>query len=94
MHVPNPLFSLHREHGSPPAASRQQQRTNVGGGTMKIKSRVRSGGINLSNHNQTGRIKIKSGIKAGGSVLPNHNQTGRIRIKSGVKAGALNHNQN
>jgi hypothetical protein len=40
---------------------------------MKIKSRVRSGGFNLSNHNQTRRIRIKSGIKAG-LAGANHNQ--------------------
>jgi hypothetical protein len=39
---------------------------------MKIKSRVRSGGIAL-NHNQTSRIRIKSGIKAG-LAGANHNQ--------------------
>jgi hypothetical protein len=39
---------------------------------MKIKSKVKAGGFNGQNHNQS-RIRIKSGVKAGlGGV--NHNQ--------------------
>jgi hypothetical protein len=44
---------------------------------MKIKTKIRAGGVSL-NHNQTlvrvRRIKIRSGIRAGGENL-NHNQT-------------------
>jgi hypothetical protein len=35
---------------------------------MKIKTKVKSGGIPGYNHNQT-RLRIKSGVKAGGGAV-------------------------
>jgi hypothetical protein len=75
---------------------------------MQVKTRVKAGGINLGNHNETlvrakGQPKgltVKTHVKAGASL--NHNETlvrakGQptgLKVKTRVKAGgAINHNE-
>ena len=41
---------------------------------MKVKTNVKAGGINLSNHNQTVKgLRVKSTVRAG-KIAFNHNQ--------------------
>jgi hypothetical protein len=43
---------------------------------LRVKSKVRAGGINLANHNQAVKgLRVKSSVKAGGINLSNHSQT-------------------
>jgi len=57
--------------------------------SMKIKTNVKAGGINLQ-HNQTvaRALKVKTNVKSGEMTLQ-HNQTMTrgLKVKSGVKAG-------
>ena len=42
---------------------------------MKVKSNVKAGGLNTTNHNQTVKgLRVKSRVKAGGLNSQNHNQ--------------------
>ena len=58
---------------------------------MKIKTKVKAGGINTLNHNQTavGGLKVKSNVKATGLDSQNHNQAvaSGLKVRCGVKAG-------
>ncbi len=64
--------------------------------SMKIKTNVKAGGIDL-NHNQTitRRLKVKTNVKAGSKpdepLWKNHNQTIAcgIKVKTNVKAGRI-----
>lgn len=63
---------------------------------MKIKTSVKSGGINLNHQQAVAGLKVRSAVKAGGPPLViQHNQTASLRVRSNVKAGGpiLNHNQ-
>jgi len=46
---------------------------------MKIRTKVKAGGVRLSNHNQSlvrsAGLKVKTHVKAGGVRLGNHNQS-------------------
>ena len=56
---------------------------------MKIKTKIKAGGIHL-NHNQSIRsLKIRTGTRSGGFGT-NHNQTWskRLKVRTGLKAGA------
>ena len=49
---------------------------------MKVKSNVKAGGLNTTNHNQTVKgLRVKSRVKAGGLNTYNHNQTTARRAR-------------
>jgi len=54
---------------------------------MKIKTNVKSGGLNTQNHNQTA-LRVKTHVKPGAiGLIKNHNQTVGLKVKTGIKAG-------
>jgi hypothetical protein len=69
--------------------------SNEGAGTMKTKTNLKAGGVNL-NHNETlrGGLRLKTHVKAGG-VNMQHNETLarglklRTALKAGRKAGGF-----
>jgi hypothetical protein len=52
----------------------QNSAAERGDGPMKIKSKVKAGGLAAFNHSQTRAIRVKSGVKVGGLSAFNHNQ--------------------
>src|SRR5262249_10035660 len=79
-----------KRRSSPQSTSNSQKK---GKKSMKIKTNVKAGGINMQ-HNQTvvRALKVKSGVKAGEGPIKNHNQTVAkcLEVKTDVKAGGAN----
>jgi hypothetical protein len=79
---------------SPLSATNSHKKGNK---SMKIKTNVKAGGINMQ-HNQTmaRSLKVKTNVKAG-RIIGNHDQTVArgLKVKTGVKAGGIQmqHNQ-
>jgi hypothetical protein len=59
--------------------------------TLKLRTALKAGGVNLGNHNEA--LQVRTALKAGG-VQPNHNEA--LQVRTTLKAGGLsatNHNE-
>jgi hypothetical protein len=67
---------------------------------MRVKSKVKAGGMGVQHNQSVKGLRVKSKVKAGGAnggLSTNHNQAVKgLRVKSKVSAGQMwpiNHNQ-